>query len=101
MKKILKKANGITLLTLSIYIGVIIIIIGVLASIRTFFFKNVDSIQNMARYAESFDNFNSAFLKDVKNNRNVILDGNNIIFSDGTTYYYNVKDNSIYKQSIK
>lgn len=101
----LKSNKGITLLELSLYIIVILIIMGVLTSIRTFFFKNVDVIEESSRYASSFDKFNNYFVSDVKNNYHVKVETNpgstTIIFEDGTTYIYNVADGGIYRGKIK
>ena len=103
----LKSNKGITLIELSIYIIVLSLVIGVLASIRNFFFKNMDIVKETSRYASAFDKFNSYFVKDVKNNNNAKIDsdastGNLIItFEDGTNYIYNDSDDGIYRGKIK
>lgn len=105
--KNLKKREGITLLSLSIYIVALFLIIGILVSIRAFFFKNMDVVRNSARYAVAFDNFNSNFVKDVKNNSYATIenDTNNgniyITFEDGITYTYSSSDSGIYRDKVK
>ena len=100
-----KSNRGITLLALSFYIVVILIVMGLLSSIRNFFFKNVDVLEDASRYAASFDKFNNYFVNDVKNNYHVKVDSNasniTIIFEDGTTYIYNEEDGGIYREKIK
>lgn len=106
MKK-LKSNKGITLIELSVYIMALLVVVGVLASIRNFFFKNLDIVKETARYAASFDKFNSYFVKDVKNNKHVNISsdgstGNLIItFEDGTNYVYNYQDSGIYRGKVK
>lgn len=102
--KIIERNNGITLLALSIYIVVILIVLGILVSIRSFFMKNVSVISEGGRYSATFDNFNSYFIHDVKNNSdaNIAVDANNgnktITFLDGTTYIYDLGNKMIYRQ---
>lgn len=103
----LRSNKGITLIELSAYIIVLLLVIGVLASIRNFFYNNLDIVKKASRYAASFDKFNSNFVKDVKNNKdaNVETDetsGNIIItFENGDTYVYNTTDEGIYKDKVK
>ena len=106
MKK-LKSNNGITLLSLIIYMIVMLIIIAIIASIRENFLKSMDYVKDNARYAASFDKFNSYFVKDVKNNSTAAVSedtetGNSIItFYDGTTYIYNIADKAIYRGKVQ
>lgn len=101
MEEIAKSNKGITLLALTVYIAVILIIIGLMASLRGFFFNNVSILQNSARYADSFDNFNSNFVKDVKSSKHAVIDGNTIIFDNGAVYNYNQDDKGVYRNKIK
>lgn len=106
MEKI-KSNKGITLIELSAYIIVLLLIVGVLASIRNFFFNNLDIVKKASRYAAAFDKFNSYFVQDVKNNKyvNVEKDNNSenviITFENGDTYIYNKADEGIYKGKVK
>lgn len=101
--KYLKSEKGITLLTLSIYIVVMLIVLGIVATINTFFYGNLDIVKNSARYSSEFDKINSSLISDVKKNKHVKVDNNNktIIFEDGTTYKYNASDNGIYRGQNK
>ncbi len=99
----LKSEKGITLTSLVVYIIVISIVVGIMATISTFFYSNLDLIRNSAKYASEFDKFNSYIIKDVKSNNKVNVDDNKgtIIFEDGTTYMYNINDKGIYRGKIK
>ena len=93
--------KGITLFALSIYIIVLMIILGILATVSNFFNNNLEIIKQGARNASSFDKFNVAFVSDVKNNKEAKIEGNIIAFEDGTIYTYNEIDKSIYRGKIK
>lgn len=99
----LKSEKGITLTSLVIYIIVISIVVGVMATISTFFYSNLDVVRDSAKYASEFDKFNSYIVKDVKNNKKVNVDNSagTIIFEDGTTYMYNENDKGIYRGKTK
>lgn len=107
----LKSNQGITLTALIIYIIVIMIVLGIVVSIRTFFFNNMSLIQAGAEYAEAFDAFNTRFVEDVKSSSNAKVDktlsedNTNydyvITFSNGAVYNYSYKDRGIYRNNIK
>ena len=88
MKDKLKSEKGITLTTLVIYIIVLVVALGILATVSTFFYKNVVLLKDSAQYAAEFDKFNASFIKDIKNNSEANVDQNakTIVFEDGTTY---------------
>lgn len=102
--------NGVTLLSLSIYIIAILIVIALMSSIRGFFQNNISLVKEQGRYAADFDKFNSYFVKDVKLNKDAyvttdssasINENLTITFEDGTQYVYNESDSSLYRNKIK
>lgn len=101
--KYLKSEKGITLLSLSIYIIVMLIVVGILTQISTFFYGNLNIVRDSAKYSCEFDKINTSLISDVKNNKhvNVPNDWKTIIFEDGTTYKYNDKDDGIYRGKNK
>jgi type II secretory pathway pseudopilin PulG len=103
MKDKLKSEKGITLTTLVIYIIVLVVALGILATVSTFFYKNVVLIKDSAQYAAEFDKFNASFIKDIKNNSEANVDQNakTIVFEDGTTYVYSENDKGIYRNQVK
>lgn len=102
-KEILKNNRGITLVALATYMIVILIVLGILSTISSFFYDNLNIVRDSAKYASEFDKFNSFILSDVKNNNKVYVDqnSNTIIFEDGTTYVYNDSDEGVYRGNAK
>jgi hypothetical protein len=97
-----KHEKGVTLLELSVYMIVILFVVGIMATISNFFYKNLGVVRSSARYAAQFDIFNSYFIKDVKANNDVNIDtSNTIVFTDGTTYVYKPDNKSIYRGKQK
>ena len=97
-----RKENGVTLTELAVYIAVMLIILGIMTTVSTFFYGNLGVLRDSAQYAAQFDSFNGYFTVDVKQNSDVILKNNNtIIFEDGTTYVYNETDEGIYRGNQK
>lgn len=101
--KYLKSKKGITLISLTVYVIVMLIVIGMVATISNFFYGNLNVVRDSAKYASEFDKINSSLIADVKSNKHVNADNDNktIIFEDGTTYKYNDADDGIYRGQNK
>ena len=101
--KYLKSEKGITLISLTVYIIVMLVVVGMVAIISTFFYDNLDVVRDSAKYAAEFDKLNSSLISDVKANKHVNANGGDktIIFEDGTTYKYNDADDGIYRGQTK
>lgn len=99
MMENLKSENGITLTALVIYILVLSIVMGIMASISNFFYGNLGLVKDSAKYAGEFDKINSNLIVDVKANNHVVVnnDEKTIIFEDGTTYKYTAEDEGLYR----
>lgn len=97
----LKSEKGITLISLTVYIIVMLIVLGIMQTISSFFYGNLNLIRDSAKYASEFDRFNSYIITDVKNNTKVSVSSNTIIFEDGTTYIYSEEDEGIYRGQTK
>ena len=93
----MKKQEGITLISLVAYIAVAMIVIGVMAVVSSYFYKNIDWVKDREKHAQEFNKFNMFFIQDVKNNKNVTVSGNNIKFEDGTEYIFNLDQKAIYR----
>lgn len=102
-KKYFKSEKGITLMALTTYIIVMLIVVGIVATVSTFFYGNLNIVKDSAKYSCEFDKFNSSIISDVKSNKHVNVDNDNktIIFEDGTTYKYNDADDGIYRGKNK
>lgn len=101
----MKKENGITLVTLIVYLMIVSAILAALTNLSSHIYKNINKlgIENLS--SEEFNKFNVNFVKSVKANKNATVTNNNqnvtIEFGDGTTYNYINGENSIYKNKIK
>lgn len=71
--KNLKSNKGITLLDVILYMIAIVMVLGIMTSVRSVFFDRMTVMQSVAKYAQEFDNFNAYFVKDVKRYYNVII----------------------------
>lgn len=92
----MKKQNGITLVSLVVYVIVMTIAIAVIGSVITSFYSNTNSIQVDTKEVIEFNKFNAYFLKEVKTLSNKVdkLENNYILFTSGNSFLYS--DNSIY-----
>ena len=102
-KKYLKSEKGITLISLTVYIIVLSLVVGIMGTISNFFYGNLNIVKDTAKYSSEFDKFNNSIIADVKLNKHVQVDSENktIIFENGTTYKYNAEDEGIYRGKNK
>ena len=102
-RKTLKSENGVTLIDVTIYIITMLIIIGIVAFVSQFFYDNIGTVKDSAKYAGEFDKINSNLIVDVKANKQVTTNSgsNDIVFEDGTVYTYNSEDNGVYRGKNK
>ena len=54
-RKTLKSENGVTLIDVTIYIIAMLIIIGIVAFVSQFFYDNIGTVKDSAKYAGEFD----------------------------------------------
>lgn len=106
----MKKEKGITLVILAIYIIIFSIVIGLLASLSSYIYSNLDNVNDRNIDLSEFNKFNMYFVEDVKTNNQALVqnlvnqEGKNfyqIAFADGDIYTYTLDDDSIYKNSQK
>lgn len=111
----MKNNKGITLTSLIIYIIGMLIVIATIATLTSFFYKNVDIDELDKLDTEQFTEFSSVFAKETNQKNNKIIDCKNnkevingneykvsyIIFSSGNQYTYKQENNAIYKNNIK
>lgn len=94
--------KGVTLISLIVYIIVLTVIISILSLVSQMFFTNIKYVTEKGKYVSEFNKFNMYFIKDVKNNKDVLeCKSNKIILEDGTIYTYNSEENSIYRNKVK
>lgn len=105
----MKNNRGITLTTLLIFVIVFAIVIGIVANLTSFFYKNIDVSKINDDSATQYTKFSSIFLEEIENENNSVIDCKTttengekesyIIFATGNQYTF--KNNSIYKNTIK
>ena len=99
----MKQEKGITLLSLTLYMVVLVMVIAMLAIVSDMFFTNTNYINESGKYISEYNKFNMYFIEDVKNNKDVTgVTENEIVFEDGTTYTYKEgPDYGIYRNKVK
>ena len=99
----MKSQKGITLISVTVYILVMAIVIGIIASVTSFFYNNVVNSENVGENAKEFNKFNMVFVQEVNTKGNKIQEINEdektITFTSGNIYTY--KNNCIYQNDIK
>lgn len=106
----MKNNRGITLTSLIIYVIGMVIVVSLIATLTTFFYKNVN-VDNISKDTTQYTKFSNLFLDEINKKDNDIVecktteeDGQKIsyiIFFDGNQYTYKAENKSIYKNKIK
>lgn len=106
----MKNNRGITLTSLIIYVIGMVIVVSLIATLTTFFYKNVN-VDNISKDTTQYTKFSNLFLKEINKKDNDVIecktieeDGQKvsyIIFSDGNQYTYEAENKSVYKNNIK
>lgn len=93
--------RGITTTSLIIYVIAMLIVIGIISTITSFFYTNIMNLEDSSNNVSEINKFNMHFLQEVKNTNNDItkLSTNSISFLTGNTFTF--QDNSIYLNSNK
>ena len=97
----MKSNRGVTTTSLIIYVIAMTIVIGIIATINSFFYSNVMNLEDGSSNIAELTKFNMYFLEDTKkaNNDIVKLSNNSITFSSGNTFTF--QDNAIYLNNIR
>lgn len=99
----MKEERGITLGSLTIYIIALLIIIGLISTVTSFFYSNILNISDNSKNLAEITKFNMYFLKDIKKSNNTITDvatdNTQISFSSGNVYKF--QNNAIYQNKVK
>ncbi len=104
----MRSQKGITLISITIYVIVMAIVVGVVAIISRFFYSNVNDIDNTIDPIAEYTKFNSFFTDEVNHEGiQVVACGttnngqNYIAFSNGVQYTFISENNGIYRNKIK
>lgn len=97
----MKQERGVTTASLMVYVIAMLIVIGIIATITSFFYTNAINLEDNSSNVSAITKFNMYFLEETKNRNNSIIknDEKSITFSTGNTFTF--QDNSIYLNSIK
>lgn len=99
----MKAQKGVTLISVTIYVLVMAIVVGIIATISSFFYTNVTTVDEAGKNAAEYSNFNRSFLIDVKEKGNkvkeIALDGSYLLFSNNVKY--TVKNGAMYRDNVK
>lgn len=103
----MKNNKGITLISLITYIIGLTIVVGLIATLTSFFYKNIH-VSEINSDTTQYTKFSSIFLEETNKNDNFVIDCKSltdgisyIIFSSKNQYTFNAKSKSIYKNNIK
>ncbi len=98
----MKNEKGVTLISLTVYVIVMALVVGVLAIITTFFYKNTIDIKDIDPITE-YTTFNT-FITDEANHSNIkVLEckDNYIVFDNGVQYTFIAANKGIYRNKVK
>lgn len=97
----MKKENGVTLVSLVVYVVAMIIVLGIMSAIITNFYKNTSTVQGNVQEIVNFNKFNTYFLKEVKKYNNKVdkIEDNYIIFTSGNSF--SISEGRVYYNNIK
>lgn len=96
----MKSEKGVTLTALVVYMIMFTIVLSIMSTISSHFYKNIAEIKDSPQYIAEFNKFSMFFVADVKRNSeiNTITD-TTLEFADGTSYRY--ENGSIYRNDKK
>lgn len=97
----MKSNRGVTTTSLIIYVIAMMIVIGIIATITSFFYTNVINTKDSSDNISEITKFNMYFLEETKNENNSIMNisEKNVLFKTGNMFTF--ADNSIYFNKIK
>ena len=94
----LSSEKGVTLSALVLYMVIMVIVIGIMTTISSFFFRNVYSVIDTPKYLSEMNKFIMFFGVDVKNYSYATVTDDTIQFENGPTYKY--QDGYIYRNDL-
>lgn len=99
----MKSEKGITLISLTIYVIVMLIVVGIASMFSSFFFKDVKLISNIVSPVTEYTNFNSYFSEEVNHENIKVLEckENYIVFNNYVQYTFVPENKAIYRDNVK
>ena len=103
----MRNNKGITMISLITYIIGLTIVLALIATLTSFFYKNI-SAKDINSDTTQYTKFSSTFLEETNNKKNSVIDCkpitdgvSYIIFSSGNQYTFDENSKSIYKNNFK
>lgn len=106
----MKNNTGITLISLLLYVIGMTIVVGTIATLTSYFYKNIN-VGDIEDTTTQYTKFSSIFSEDINKKNNSVIDSKTIeengtkvsyiIFSSGNQYTFKSENKSIYKNNIK
>ena len=99
----MKSQKGITLISLTVYIIVMAIVVGVVATVSTYFYSNQNATSSKIEPLTQYTKFNSFFLDEVNHQGIQVIEcqENYIAFDNGVQYTFVPENKGIYRNQIK
>ena len=98
----MKSQKGIALTSIIVYIIVMLVTLGIISIITSFFYKNVNEIGKNTEPEQEYTRFARFFAEDVNKDKITVEKcseaGEYIVFSDGTQYTF--KNQNIYRNKV-
>lgn len=97
----MRREAGLTTTSIIIYVIAMLMVIGIIASITSFFYSNVNNVSENSNNLSEITKFHMYFLEETTKEDNSIYEikDNSITFTTGNTFTF--QNNSIYFNHIK
>lgn len=97
----MKQNSGLTTTSIIIYVIAMMIVIGIIANITSFFYTNVNGVEENSNHISEITKFHMYFLEETTKKDNAIyqITDHSISFISGNTFTF--QDNSIYFNHVK
>ena len=98
----MKSEKGITLISVTIYVIVMAIVIGIIAVISGFFYKSIDGVDETVP-AQEFTEFNRYFTDEINRDGAEIIscESNYVVFNNNVEYTFVAGNKGIYRNGVK
>lgn len=103
----MKSNKGVTLTSLIIYVIGMTIMVSIIATLTSFFYKNID-IGDINSNTTQYTKFTSILSEEVNKKNNSVIDCQSltggvsyIVFSSGNQYTFNQERKSVYRNNVK
>lgn len=99
----MKSERGITLISVTIYIIVMAIVVGIIAVISGFFYNSIEDADTAKQPAQEYTEFNRFFSDEVNRSGAKILvcEETYIIFDNNAEYSFVAENKGVYKNGVK